>query len=128
MDRSAARKVFRQAPIHYAFANILFLALALPLYLLRIESIPAELWFLLSIFFVVWMFPAKLLIGWMIRRSNRKEREAWWPLRWIAWVPHLAAIGIYVGFLYLGKFALWEGGAILLFQHAFLPPVPFYLR
>jgi hypothetical protein len=40
----------------------------------------------------------------------------------------LAAIAIYVGFLYLGKFALWEGGAILLFQHAFLPPVPFYLR
>jgi len=138
LDRSAARKVFRQVPIHYAFANILFLALALPLYLLRIESIPAELWFLLSIFFVVWMFPARLLIGWMVRRSNRKSnnstfsdnrhREAWWPLRWIAWVPHLAAIGIYVGFLYLGKFALWEGGAILLFQHAFLPPVPFYLR
>ena len=128
LDRSAARNVFRRVPLTYAFANILFLALAIPLYLLRIESIPPELWFFLSIFFVVFMFPAKLFIGWMIRRSRSKTKDAWWPLRWIAWIPHLAAIGIYVGFLYLGKFALWEGGASLLFQHAFLPPVPFFLR
>jgi hypothetical protein len=128
LDRSAARGVFRKVPITYSLANILFLALALPLYFLRIESIPSELWFLLSILFVLWMFPAKLVIGWMIRRSRSKTKDAWWPLRWIAWIPHLAAIGIYVGFLYLGKFALWEGGASLFFQHAFLPPVPFFVR
>ncbi len=128
LDRSAARKAFRRTPLRYALANILFLALALPLYLLRIEEIPPQLWFLLSIFFVVLMFPAKLLIGWALRCSLAKSDDAHWTLRWIAWVPLLAAIAIYVGFLYLGKFALWEGGAILLFQHAFLPPVPFYLR
>jgi hypothetical protein len=120
LDRSVARGVFRKVPITYSVANILFLALALPLYFLRIESIPSELWFLLSILFVLWMFPAKLVIGWMIRRSRNKTKDAWWPLRWIAWISHLAAIGIYVGFLYLGKFALWEGGASLFFQHAFL--------
>ena len=128
LDRSLARNVFRKTPVAYALANILFLALALPLYILRIEKIPQELWFLLSIFFVVGMFPAKLLIGWMLRRSSRKISDASWILRTIAWIPHLAAIGVYVGFLYLGKFALWEGGAVLLFQHAFLPPVPFYLQ
>lgn len=128
LDRSAARGVFRLAPIRYAVANILFLALALPLYLLRIESIPQELWFLLSIFFVIWMFPAKLLIGWLIRRSALRTKTAFWPLRWVAWSLHLLAIGVYVGFLYLGKFALWEGGAILLLQHAFLPPSPFYIQ
>jgi hypothetical protein len=128
LDRTVARGVFRKVPITYSLANILFLALALPLYFLRIESIPSELWFLLSILFVLWMFPAKLVIGWMIRRSRNKTKDAWWPLRWIAWLPHLAAIGIYVGFLYLGKFALWEGGASLFFQHAFLPPVPFFIR
>jgi len=128
LNRSAARDTFRRVPLRFALANILFLALALPLYLLRIESIPAELWFLLSIFFVVLMFPAKLLIGWVLRCSLRKTKDAHWTLRWLAWIPLLAAIAIYVGFLYLGKFALWEGGAILLLQHAFLPPVPFYLR
>jgi hypothetical protein len=128
LNRKVARSVFRRVPLTYALSNILFLALALPLYLLRIESIPAQLWFLLSILFVVWMFPAKLLIGWLIRRSRQKTHDASWPWRSIAWIPHLAAIGVYVGFLYLGKFALWEGGAILLFQHAFLPPVPFFVR
>ncbi|MEK0424218.1 MAG: hypothetical protein RJB11_309 [Planctomycetota bacterium] len=128
LDRTVARGVFRKVPITYSIANILFLALALPLYFLRIESIPSELWFLLSILFVLWMFPAKLVIGWMIRRSRNKTNDAWWPLRWIAWIAQVAAIGIYVGFLYLGKFALWEGGASLFFQHAFLPPVPFFVR
>ena len=127
LDRSAAIELFRRAPLRFSIANILFLAMALPLYFLRIESIPPELWFLLSMLFVLWMFPAKLLIGWMIRSSRNKTLDAWWPLRWIAWIAHLAAIVIYVGFLYLGKFALWEGGVSLLFQHAFLPPVPFFV-
>ena len=132
-DRTAARQAFRQVPWTYALAHVLFFAFTLPLYLLRIESIPAELWFLLSVFFVVGMFPGKLLIGWVLRRSRsegsrRKERPAHWILRWIAWIPLVASIAIYVGFLYLGKFALWEGGASVLFQHAFLPPVPFYIR
>lgn len=128
LDRSLARHVFRKVPLTYALTNTLFLALALPLYVLRIEKIPTQLWFLLSIFFVLGMFPAKLLIGWLLRRSSQKTKNAPWILRWIAWVVHLAAIGVYVGFLYLGKFALWEGGAVLFFQHAFLPPVPFYIR
>lgn len=128
LDRSCAREIFRRVPISYAFSNILFLALAIPLYPLRIEWIPPQLWFLLSIFFVVLMFPAKLLMGWLVRRSRLKTTDAHWVLRWIAWIPHLGAIAIYVGFLYLGKFALWQGGASLFFQHAFLPPVPFYVR
>jgi hypothetical protein len=128
LDRSAAIELFRRAPLRFSIANILFLAMALPLYFLRIESIPPELWFLLSMLFVLWIFPAKLLIGWMIRSSRNNTMDAWWPLRWIAWIAHLAAIVIYVGFLYLGKFALWEGGLSLLFQHAFLPPVPFFVR
>jgi hypothetical protein len=128
LDRSAAIGLFRRAPLRFSIANILFLAMALPLYFLRIESIPPELWFLLSMLFVLWIFPAKLLIGWMIRSSRNNTMDAWWPLRWIAWIAQVAAIVIYVGFLYLGKFALWEGGASLLFQHAFLPPVPFFVR
>lgn len=128
LDRSCAREVFRRVPLSYAISNILFLALALPLYPLRIELIPPELWFLLSIFFVLLMFPAKLLMGWLIRRSRTKTTDAFWLWRWVAWIPYLGAIAVYVGFLYLGKFALWQGGASLLFQHAFLPPVPFFTR
>jgi hypothetical protein len=126
--RGAVRQVFRHVPWTFTLTHILFFALALPLYPLRIEEIPQQLWFALSIVFVLAMFPAKLLIAWGVRRSNRVSRETHWFLRWLAWIPMMAAIAIYVGFLYLGKFTLWQGGISVLLQHAFLPPVPFYLE
>ena len=128
MRRDAARQVFRRVPWTFTLTQLLFFALALPLYPLRIEEIPQQLWFALSIVFVLAMFPAKLLIGWGVRRSNRVSRDTHWFLRWLAWIPMMAAIAIYVGFLYLGKFTLWQGGISVLLQHAFLPPVPFYLE
>jgi hypothetical protein len=127
-DRRSVRAAFRRAPFAFLIAVVGLVVLALPLYLLRIEAIPQELLWVLSLIFVVLIFPAKLLAGWALRRSRQKERESHWTLRWIAWVPLVSAIGFYVGFLYLAKFALWEGTASILLQHAFLPPVPFYAR
>jgi len=127
-ERGQVREAFRRAPFSFAIAQGLFYAMSLPLYLLRIEKIPEQLWFGLAILFVLAIFPAKLLLGWAWRNAGRREKRAHWALRWIAWVPMLAAIGVYIGFLYLGKFTLWEGGASLFLQHAFLPPVPFYIR
>jgi len=106
----------------------MFYAMSIPLYVLRIEKIPEQLWFGLAILFVTAIFPAKLLLGWAWRNAARQQKSSHWTLRWIAWVPMLGAIGVYIGFLYLGKFTVWEGGASLLLQHAFLPPVPFYIR
>jgi hypothetical protein len=74
------------------------------------------------------MFPGKLLIGWALRCSLQRPQPAHWLWRWIAWIPMIAGVGVYVGVLYIAKFALWEGAASVLLQHAFLPPVPFYLR
>jgi hypothetical protein len=126
--RDAVRQAFRRVPWTFALTHILFFALALPLYPLRIEEIPQQLWFALSIVFVLAMFPAKLLIAWAMRRSNQVSRDTHWFVRWLAWIPMIAAIAIYVGFLYLGKFTLWQGGISVLLQHAFLPPVPFYFE
>jgi hypothetical protein len=127
-ERKEVRAAFLRAPLSFALAQGLFYAMSIPLYVLRIEKIPEQLWFGLAIVFVTAMFPAKLLLGWAWRNAQRRENSAHWALRWIAWVPMLGAIGVYIGFLYLGKFTAWEGGASLLLQHAFLPPVPFYIR
>jgi hypothetical protein len=127
-DRRFIRTSFRRAPWAFCLAGLALILLALPLYLFRIEAIPQQLWGLLSLFFVLLMFPAKLLGGWALRRSRQRETDAQWVMRWIAWVPLVAGMGVYVGVLYLAKFALWEGTASILLQHAFLPPVPFYLR
>lgn len=128
LDRRAIQSAFRHAPAAYGLAAIAFFAMAIPLYLLRIESIPPQLWWMLSILFVVFMFPAKLLVGWALRCSRLRPQPSHWLWRWMAWVTMFAGVGLYVGVLYIAKFALWEGAASVLLQHAFLPPVPFYLR
>jgi len=128
LDRAAIRHAFRRAPWAFCIAMVVLVLLSIPLYLLRIESIPSQLRWGLAIFFVLFMFPTKLLAGWALRRSRSRTKPVHWFWRWMAWVPMIGSIAIYVGFLYLAKFALWEGAASILLQHAFLPPVPFYLR
>jgi hypothetical protein len=127
-DRRSVRASFRRAPFAFLVAVAGLVVAAIPLYLLRIEPIPPELWWILSLFFVTLIFPAKLLAGWALRCSQQRSRDRHWALRWLAWVPLALVLSSYVGFLYLAKFALWEGGASFLLQHAFLPPVPFYAR
>jgi hypothetical protein len=127
-DRRSIQRAFRRAPFAFLFAVLALVVLALPLYPLRIEVIPAELWWILSLLFVAMIFPAKLAAGWALRRSHHPSNESHWILRWLAWIPLVAILGLYVGFLYVAKFALWEGTASILLQHAFLPPVPFYGR
>lgn len=128
LDGAAIRSAFRRAPWAFCIATVVLALLSIPLYPLRIESIPSQLRWGLALFFVLFMFPTKLLAGWALRRSLKRTQSVHWFWRWIAWVPMVGSIAIYVGFLYLAKFALWEGAASILLQHAFLPPVPFYLR
>ncbi|MBM3963501.1 MAG: hypothetical protein FJ308_00305 [Planctomycetes bacterium] len=128
LDRTAIRNAFRRAPWAFSTAIVVLVLLSIPLYPLRIELIPSQLRWALALFFVLLMFPTKLLAGWALRRSNNRTKPVHWFWRWIAWIPMVGSIAIYVGVLYLAKFALWEGAASILLQHAFLPPVPFYLR
>ena len=131
-DVRSTRRSFRRAPWSFCLATWATFVLAIPLYLLRIEPIPTELWWILSFFFVVLMFPAKLCAGWALRRSKIRQeylaRDVYWFWRYCAWLPQIAVVLAYLGVLYLAKFALWEGTASIYLQHAFLPPVPFFIR
>ncbi len=109
-------------------AFFILFAFSIPLYLLRIEPIPRELNWILTFFFVFFLFPAHLVVGWAWGRSRRNEERVHWFWRYVAWVPQLAVIVSYVGILYLAKFTSWEGGYVFLLQHTVLPPVPFFLR
>ena len=132
-DVRSARRSFRHAPWSFCLATWATFGLAVPLYLFRIELIPAELLWILSFFFVILMFPAKLCTGWALRRSmfhNQANPDSvvHWFWRYCAWLPQITVVLAYLGVLYLAKFALWEGTASIYLQHAFLPPVPFFIR
>ena len=79
--RRAVRDRFRRAPWAFAFALLVTLTAAIPLYLLKIEMIPREAAWLPSLVFVAFLAPARLLVGWAYARSERRERPRHWLFR-----------------------------------------------
>ena len=77
-SRRAIRERFRRAPWAFAFALMVLLLAAVPLYLLKIEMIPREAAWLPSLVFVIFLAPALLLTGWAYARSWRRDRPRHW--------------------------------------------------
>lgn len=123
-----ARKSFQFVPWSTLVAVICLYLAATPLYLLRIEIVPAELHWILTFFFVFFMFPSRLTVAWAWRRYRSATKRTFWLWRYIAWILLLSVVAAYISVLYIARFTSWEGAAIFLLQHAFLPPVPFFVK
>jgi len=121
-----ARREFCRAPWAYSFAFIVTLMLALPLYLLKIEVVPAEAAWLPSLVFISFIYPARVLAGWAVSRARRRESPRHWFFRWTGRLPLLPAAAFYVLVVYFTQFTSWNGVGSLYEQHAFLVPVPFF--
>jgi len=119
------RQLFRRAPIALTFALLITLAFALPLYLLKIETVPSELLWALSLVFVIFGFPARLVMGWAMGRARRHKAPRHVVVRWLSSLVELPIIGFYTSFVFFTQYYVWNGAQSLLEQHAFLPPVPF---
>ena len=72
----AVRADFGRAPWAFAFAFVVTLLFALPLYLLKIEMVPREAAWLPSLVFIAFIFPARLLTGWALGRAARRPDAA----------------------------------------------------
>ena len=119
-----SRRTFARAPIAYWIALVFTLALAVPLYLLKIEIIPREAAWLPSLLFVMSIFPARLLVGWACGRAYRREASRHWLFRCASRLAMLPVAAIYV-IVYFTQYLSWYGVWSLYEQHAFLVPVPF---
>lgn len=121
----AVRDRFRRAPWAFAFALLVMLLAAIPLYLLKIEMIPREAAWLPSLVFVAFLAPARLLTGWAYARSGRRDRPRHWLIRALGRLAILPAAALYVLVVVLAQYTSWGGAWSLYEQHAFLLPVPF---
>jgi len=119
------REYFRRAPVAFWMAIVVTLLFTLPLYLLKIELTPRQLTWLPSLFFVLFIYPARLLTGWAVGRAMRRERPRFFLVRWGAWLTLIPLVLIYVGFMFLTQYLSWNGYVSLFEQHAFLVPAPF---
>ena len=125
-ELSAVRKDFRKAPWAFAFALFITLLFAVPLYLLKIEVVPREAAWLPSLVFIVFIFPARLLTGWAMRRAIVRQTSRHWFFRWTARLPLLPIVLSYSGIVFFTQYTSWNGVWSLYEQHAFLVPVPFF--
>jgi hypothetical protein len=119
------RERFRRAPWAFAFALMVLLLAAVPLYLLKIEMIPREAAWLPSLVFVVFLAPAHLLVGWAYARSWRRYRPRHWLVRALGRLAIIPVALFYVLVVVLAQYTSWGGIWSLFEQHAFLLPVPF---
>jgi hypothetical protein len=122
----AVRSAFRRAPWAFAFAVVVTLLFALPLYLLKIEIVPREAAWLPGLVFIAFIFPARLLTGWAMGRAAKRSGPRHWFFRWTGRLPLLPAAGFYVLIVFFTQYTSWNGVWSLYEQHAFLVPVPFF--
>lgn len=122
---SQVREQFRRAPLAYWFALLVTLLFAIPLYLLKIETIPRQITWIPSLFFVVFIFPARAITGWALARAQRRAQPRHWLFRALARLAAVPVIAFYVLIVYFTQFISWNGAWNVFEQHAFLVPVPF---
>ncbi|AMV37943.1 hypothetical protein [Planctomyces sp. SH-PL62] len=122
----SARERFRHAPWAFAFALLVLLAASIPLYLLKIEMIPREAAWLPGLVFVVFLAPARLLVGWAYARSLRRESRSHWFFRLLGRLAIVVVAVVYVVVVFLSQYTSWGGVWSLYEQHAFLTPAPFW--
>lgn len=119
------RRLFRRAPIAWWLALTITLALALPLFLLKIEPLPRELVWTTTLVFIVFIYPARLLAGWALGRALKREAPRHFVFRWMSRLAAIPVILFYLLLLFFTQYTSFLGPASLLEQHAFLLPVPF---
>lgn len=120
-------RAFRKAPLWHWLAAVLALVFALPLFLLKIEEVPRELLWILSLLFVAFSWPSRIALGYAAGRAGRREvTRAWW------WAYPLAILIVPVCFAFVvvfffTQYVSWNGPLSLLENHVFLLPAPFWL-
>ena len=98
-------------PWAFAFALVVMLLAAIPLYLLKIEMIPREAAWLPSLVFVAFLAPARLLTGWAYARSGRRDRPRHWLFRALGRLAIVPAAALYVLVVFLSQYTSWGGSA-----------------
>jgi len=125
IEVAKVHRLGNKAPFMFWLGLLLTLALAVPLFLMKIELTPAEITWLPALFFVVFGLPARLMVGWAMGRANLRETPRHFTLRWLFRLAALPIVFGYTLILFLTQFISWNGTRSLLEQHAFLVPSPF---
>jgi hypothetical protein len=121
----AARQVIRRTPVSWMLTTVLMYLMTLPLYLTKIKLLPADALLVLTPFFIILIYPARILVAWAYHRGMSRPQVAAWPYRWTTKFLILPLLAGYAGFLFLTPLISELGKSAPLENHAFLSPVPY---
>lgn len=124
-ELKAIRELYRKAPMTMFLATVVLYALSLPLYLFKIAALPQDVYWLFTPIFIVSIYPAKILIGWIYHRAMQKEQRAWRIVRWTFSLLTFPVLGLYVFILFFTPAIGAAGRAVLFQHHGILLPWPF---
>ena len=127
--RSAFR-IAAAAPLAYVFSLLLILVFALPLFIAKVEPIPQELVWLLSILFVLFAWPSRIFIGLAYRRGVKQISASRAPRWWIRFPILMCALPISAAFtviFFFTQYVAWHGAVSLFENHVYLLPAPYWL-
>ncbi len=127
LDVRRVTRIFQRAPIAHVSALLLTLLFALPLFLLKIEPIPAELLWILSVVFMLFAIPSRMVIALAYRRGAQKESAGYWWIRWPIVMLAAPISAMFAVILSLTRYVSWHGAFSLIENHVFLLPAPFWL-
>lgn len=123
----AVFKNYGRAPFAHVTALLFALALALPLFVLKIEQIPAELVWSLSIVFILFSWPARVGVGWAYGRGANRDRSTRWWIRYPLVIVGMPIALAFALILTLTRYVSWDGALSLIENHVFLLPAPFWM-
>ena len=124
-DRRSIRLLFRRTPLAWFLATAVVYVLALPLYLPKVYLLPSDAMWLVTLVFIVTIYPARILTGWVVHRAMHRETTPWFGFRWLSRWLIVPLISLYVFLLFFTPLIGEHGKGVLFEHHALLLPVPF---
>lgn len=121
----AVRRLYRNAPFSWLLTMLVTLTLSLPLYLFTIALPPSDAAWMVTIVFIVSIYPAKVITGWAYHRALTRERRAFFGFRWLTRFVMVPLLAVYVFLLFFTQFIGEHGKGVLFEHHAFMLPAPF---
>lgn len=141
-------QIYKNAPFAWLITMLMTLTLALPMYLFKIALPPADAMWMVTIVFIVTIYPVKVITGWAYHRALvGEQRRAFFVGRWLKLLLVTPILGIeleaksvevlltrlvlfpllavYVFLLFFTQFIGEHGKGVLFEHHAFLLPAPF---
>jgi hypothetical protein len=119
------RQLYRNAPLCWLLGVVVTFALSLPLYLATVALPPSDAMWLVTVIFLVSIYPARVLVGWAYYQAASRQRPAWYGWRWASTSLMMPLLGFYVFLLFFTQFIGQHGKAVLFEHHALLLPIPF---